>query len=142
MGCLLFVIELFPDHTRLVFLKIIFIDSTGILFSKLRSAGVNYYLPKLSFFTAPYCGVSYKHCILIFSFMLSLPGSYQTDIFAWFHSTSRYQDDMFDIVTFFNLIESPISQFTLVKNANSDDTDHSFLVWHHQQQMPKFHKTL
>ena len=34
-------------------------DSTEILFSKLRSAGLNYHLPKLSFFTDFYCaGVS------------------------------------------------------------------------------------
>ena len=38
-----------------VSLKIIFTDSTEILFSKLRSAGLNFPLPKLSFFTDPYC---------------------------------------------------------------------------------------
>ena len=37
-------------------LKMIFTDSTEILFSKLRSAGLNYLFPKLSFFTDPYCG--------------------------------------------------------------------------------------
>ena len=36
-------------------LKIIFTDSTEILFSKLRSTGLNYHFPKLSFFTDPYC---------------------------------------------------------------------------------------
>ena len=30
-------------------------DSTEIFFSKLRSAVLNYHLPKLSFFTDPYC---------------------------------------------------------------------------------------
>ena len=30
-------------------------DSTEIFFSKLESAGLNYHLPKLSFFTDPYC---------------------------------------------------------------------------------------
>ena len=39
-------------------------DTTEI-FSKLRSAGLNYYLP--SFFTDSYCaGVSNKHCLLTF----------------------------------------------------------------------------
>ena len=39
-------------------------DSTDI-FSKPRSAGLNYNLP--SFFTDSYCaGVSYKHCLLTF----------------------------------------------------------------------------
>ena len=56
-------------------LKIIFTDSTDILFSKLRSAGLNYNLPKLSFFTDPYCagsltltvwGVSNKHWLIDF----------------------------------------------------------------------------
>ena len=51
-------------------LKIIFTDSTEILFSKLRSAGLNQHLPKLSFFHSdPYCaggGVSNKHCLLTF----------------------------------------------------------------------------
>ena len=43
-------------------LKIICTDSTEMLFSKLRSAGLNYHLPKLSFFTDPYCaGVSNMH---------------------------------------------------------------------------------
>ena len=35
--------------------KIICTDSTEILFSKLRSAGLNYHLPKSKFFTFPYC---------------------------------------------------------------------------------------
>ena len=34
-------------------------DSTEIFFSKLRSAGLNYHLPKLSFFTDPYCAGGY-----------------------------------------------------------------------------------
>ena len=61
--------------------KIICTDSTEILFSqillksffsKIGSAGLNYYLakkqlPKLSFFTDSYCaGVSNKHCLLTF----------------------------------------------------------------------------
>ena len=55
--------------------KIIGKDSTEILFSqsllnffsKLGSAGLNYHLPKLSFFTDPFCaGVSNKHCLLNF----------------------------------------------------------------------------
>ena len=32
-------------------------DSTEIFFLKLRSAGLNYHLPKLSFFTDPYCAL-------------------------------------------------------------------------------------
>ena len=36
-------------------LKIICTDSTEILFSKLRSAGLNYHLPKRKFFTFLYC---------------------------------------------------------------------------------------
>ena len=35
-------------------LKIICTDSTELLFSKLKPAGLNYHLPKLSFFTDPY----------------------------------------------------------------------------------------
>ena len=47
--------------------KIICTDSTEILFSKLRSAGLNYHLPKRKFFTFPYCAeVSNKHCLLTF----------------------------------------------------------------------------
>ena len=59
--------------------KIICTDSTEILFSqiplnfffiKLGSAGLNYHLPKLSFFIDPYCaeggGGSNKHCLLTF----------------------------------------------------------------------------
>ena len=53
--------------------KIIFTDSTEILFSTLRCAGLNYHLPKLSFFTDLYCaGVSNKHCLLTFLFDLFL----------------------------------------------------------------------
>ena len=60
--CLQFVIVLFPDHTHLLFLifsvdfifqmlqianlKIIGIDSTDTLFSKLRPAGLNHHLQK------------------------------------------------------------------------------------------------
>ena len=51
--------------------KIIHTDSTEILFSKLRSEGLNYHLPKFKFFTFPYW-VSNKHCLLTFSFDLSL----------------------------------------------------------------------
>ena len=48
--------------------KFIYTDSTEILFSKLRSAGLNYHLPKHKFFAVPYCvGVSInKHCLLTF----------------------------------------------------------------------------
>ena len=55
--------------------KIICTDSPEILFSqilltffsKLGSAGLNYHLPRLSFFTDPYCGgVSNKYCLLTF----------------------------------------------------------------------------
>ena len=35
--------------------KIFFTDFTEIFFSELGIAGSNYYLPKLSFFTDPYC---------------------------------------------------------------------------------------
>ena len=53
--------------------KIICTDSTEILFSKLRSAGLNFHLPKRKFFTFPYCaGVSNKHCLLTF-FILLVP---------------------------------------------------------------------
>ena len=46
-------------------LKIICTDSTEIFFSKLRSVGLNYHLPKTKFFTDPYCvGVSHKHFLL------------------------------------------------------------------------------
>ena len=55
--------------------KIICTDSTEILFSqillifspKLGSARLNFHMPKLSFFTDPYCaGVTNKHCLLTF----------------------------------------------------------------------------
>ena len=50
--------------------KITCTDSTEILFSKIRSAGLNYHLPKHKFFTFPYCaGVSNKHCLLTFFFI-------------------------------------------------------------------------
>ena len=53
--------------------KIICTDSTEILFSKLRPAGLNYHLPKHKFFTFPYCaGVSNKHCLLTFFISISL----------------------------------------------------------------------
>ena len=46
-------------------------DSAEIFFSKLRSAGLNYYLP--SFLTESYCaGVSNKHCLLTFFIILVL----------------------------------------------------------------------
>ena len=51
--------------------KIIWSDSIEILFSKLRSAGLNHHLPKHKFFTFSYCaGVSNKHCLLTF-FLIS-----------------------------------------------------------------------
>ena len=60
--------------------KIICTDSTEIFFSKIGSAGLNYYLakkhlPKLSFFTDSYCaGVSNKHCLLTFCIIPVLNG--------------------------------------------------------------------
>ena len=51
---------------------IIFTDSTEILFSKLRYAGLNYHLPKVSFLFFLYVrggggvGGSNKHCLLTF----------------------------------------------------------------------------
>ena len=45
-------------------------DSTEV-FSKLRSAGLNYNLPSFSL-TLTVRGVSYKHCLLTFSFILFL----------------------------------------------------------------------
>ena len=74
--------------------------------------------------------------------MLSIPGSYQTCRFAGFNSTSRNHDNLFVIVIFFNLIESIISNFTLVKKAKYDDTVLLILVCYHHQQMPKFHKII
>ena len=54
-------------NVQIASLKIICTDSTEILFSKLRSADLNNHLPKLSFFTDPFCaGVSNKHCLLTF----------------------------------------------------------------------------
>ena len=44
--------------------KIICTDSTEILFSKLRSPGLNYHLPKCKFFHC--AGVSNKHCFMTF----------------------------------------------------------------------------
>ena len=57
---------------QIVSLKIICTYSTEILFLKLRSAGLNYHLPKLSLFTDPYCGGggSHKYCLLIFPFII------------------------------------------------------------------------
>ena len=55
-------------------LNIIFSDSTEILFAKLTSSGLNYHLPKLSFFTDPYCAgslVSNKHCLLTFFILVN-----------------------------------------------------------------------
>ena len=65
-------------------LKIICADSTEILFSKLRSAGLNYHLPKLSFFTDPHCAgrggftIAYNSFLLIdfFHFLLILMSFY------------------------------------------------------------------
>ena len=55
------------DSTEILLSFSFFTDSSEILFSKLRSAGLNYHLPKLSFFTDSYCaGVSNKHCLLTF----------------------------------------------------------------------------
>ena len=59
--------------------EIMFSHILLIFFSKQGSAGLNYQLPKLSFFTDPYCGggvgglgggVSNKHCLLTFTFPL------------------------------------------------------------------------
>ena len=56
-------------------LMIIFTDSTEMLFSKLTSAGLNNHLPKLRFFTEPYCaGVSNKHCFLTFFIVVAVKG--------------------------------------------------------------------
>ena len=48
-------------------------------FSKLRSAGLNYHLLKLSFFTDPYYvggggGVFNKHCLLTFFVFINIDG--------------------------------------------------------------------
>ena len=56
------------DSTKILFSQILLKS----FFSKLGSAGLNYHLPKLSFFTDPYCaggggGESNKHCLLTFS---------------------------------------------------------------------------
>ena len=65
--------------------KIIGTDSTEILFSqillnffsKLGSTGLNYHLPKRSFFTDPFCaGVSNKHCLLTFFVLEACMHSY------------------------------------------------------------------
>ena len=58
-------------------LKIIFTDSTEILFSKLRSAVLNYHLPKLSVFftqTLTVRRVSNKHCFHWICFSISDKG--------------------------------------------------------------------
>ena len=57
-------------------------DSTEIVFSKLRSAGLNYNLP--SIFTDSYCaGVSNRHCLLTFSlFYVLLYVTYVPSCFA------------------------------------------------------------
>ena len=58
-------------------------DSTEIFFSKLKSAGLNYHLPKLSFFTDPYgAGVSNKHCSL--TLFILFKNSVDTDQLAGF----------------------------------------------------------
>ena len=41
-------------------------DSTEIFFSKLRSAGLNYNLPKFSLTLTVGVGVSNKHCLMTF----------------------------------------------------------------------------
>ena len=52
---------------QIVNLKIISADCTAISFSKLRSAGLNYHLPKLFFsLTLTVQGVSNKHCLLTY----------------------------------------------------------------------------
>ena len=44
------------DHVHRFYLNLVFTDSTkNLFFSKQGSAGLNYHLPKLSFFTDPYC---------------------------------------------------------------------------------------
>ena len=42
-------------HLHRFYLNLVFTDSTEIFFSKRGSAGLNYHLPKISFFTDPYC---------------------------------------------------------------------------------------
>ena len=49
--------------------KIICTDSTEIMFSKLRSAGLKYHLSKRKFFITVR-GVSNKHCLLTFFILL------------------------------------------------------------------------
>ena len=43
------------DLLHRFYLNLVFTHSTEIFFSRLGSAGLNYHLPKLSFFTDPYC---------------------------------------------------------------------------------------
>ena len=43
------------DHLHRFYLNLVFTDSIENFFSELGSAGLNYHLPKLSFFTDPYC---------------------------------------------------------------------------------------
>ena len=63
-----------------ILLKSCFHRFYGNLFSKLGSAGLNYHLPKLSFFTDTYCaGVSNKHCILTFFIFSEMQSEFQTD---------------------------------------------------------------
>ena len=48
------------------FIIFVCIDSTEIFFSKLRSAGLNYNLPKFFLLNLTVRGVSNKHCLLTF----------------------------------------------------------------------------
>ena len=90
-------------HERFWFGKIIFvyIDSTEIFFSKLRSAGLNYNMP--SFFTDSYCaGVSNKHCLLTF-FIWILPQTLKVDCYIQnLFLYSAYQCWYFMVVCFIN----------------------------------------
>ena len=76
-------------------LKIICTDSTEIFLSKLKSAGLNYHLPKLSIFTEPYGAGggggggggggsydSYEHCSL--TLFILFKNSVDTDQLAGF----------------------------------------------------------
>ena len=52
-------------------IEILFSQILLIFFSKLGSAGLNFHLPKLSFFTDPYCAgrgaglIDYFHCNMV-----------------------------------------------------------------------------
>ena len=70
--------------------KIICTDSTEIFFSKIGSAGLNYYLaknhlPKLSFsLTLTVRGVSNKHCLLIFFIFTKNQNNESTYLYLYF----------------------------------------------------------